>query len=195
MTAGTALAFADGKVAVGRPLSNGFAIVAPHENLAGSTITVGREKQAEPGEADGLGPQLVTDLSPYSPARLAYDVDNLPVGYDLGAGSFELLPAYKSGYRLTVGSENTVTAFGTLVDDKGEPVALLTGAAQEEGRKDGPKITVFTNRAGRFGAQGLKPGRWILEMATDPPTRFVMNVPKDAVGLVRLETLRPEVAR
>jgi outer membrane usher protein len=134
-------------------------------------------------------------MSAYSPARVAYGVDDLPVGYDLGAGAFDLFPAYKSGYRLTVGSDYTVTALGTLVDEHGEPIALLTGKAREEGREDGPTVTVFTNRAGRFGAQGLRPGRWILEMATEPPTRFVINVPKDAVGLVKLDALRPEAAR
>jgi outer membrane usher protein len=191
VTAGTALAFADGRFAVGRPVSNGFAIVEPHKTIADSSVIVGTRQEAERPTPDGLGPTLVSEISPYSPARLAYDVDNLPVGYDLGAGSFDLAPAYKSGYRLTVGSDYAVTAFGTLVDDKGEPIALLTGTAKEEG-KDGPTVTVFTNRTGRFGAQGLRPGRWLLEMATEPPTRFVMEVPQDAIGLVKLETLRPE---
>jgi outer membrane usher protein len=130
-------------------------------------------------------------MSAYAPSRVAYDVNNLPVGYDLGAGAFDLYPAYKSGYKLTVGSDYTVTAFGTLVDEKGEPVALLTGTAMQEGGDGAHKITVFTNRGGRFGAQGLRPGRWLLDMATDPATRYLLDVPKDAVGLVKLETLRP----
>ena len=195
VTAGTAVAFADGRVAVGRPISNGFAIVAPHDNLPDSTVSIGSNAQDKRGSTDLLGPALVSEMSAYSPARIAYDVGNLPVGYDLGAGVFDLYPAYKSGYRLTVGSDYTVTAFGTLVDEHGEPLALLTGKATEEGHKDGPTVTIFTNRVGRFGAQGLRPGRWVLEMASDPPTRYTINVPKDAVGLVKLETLHPEAVR
>jgi outer membrane usher protein len=121
-------------------------------------------------------------------------VDNLPVGYDLGAGAFDLYPAYKSGYKLTVGSDYTITAFGTLLDAKGEPVALLTGTAVQEGGDAGHKITVFTNRAGRFGAQALRPGRWLLDMATEPATRYTLDIPKDAVGLVKLDTLHPAKA-
>jgi outer membrane usher protein len=136
----------------------------------------------------------VSDMSPYAPSRVAYDVDKLPVGYDLGAGTFDLQPAYKSGYKLTVGSDYTVTGFGTLLDDKGEPVALLTGTAVQEGGDAGHKVSVFTNRSGRFGMQGLRPGRWLLDMATEPVTRYVLDIPKDAVGLVKLETLRPAKA-
>jgi outer membrane usher protein len=55
---------------------------------------------------------------------------------------------------------------GSLVDAEGEPVALLTGEAYE-GQPKGRKVTVFTNRVGRFGAQGLRPGCWVLDMATE----------------------------
>ncbi len=191
LTAGTALAFADGSFAIGRPVSNGFAIVAPYDNLPDSDVVIGASQEANRGSSGIFGPALVSEMSAYAPARVDYSVDNLPVGYDLGAGTFDLLPAYKSGYRLTIGSDYTVTAFGTVLDDKGEPIALLTGTAQEEGRTDGPKVEIFTNRTGRFGAQGLRPGRWTLEMATEPKTRFVIDIPKDAVGLVKLDTLRP----
>jgi outer membrane usher protein len=195
VTAGTALAFADGRFAVGRPVSNGFAIVGAHDSLAESDVVIGGSRESRQGSTGLLGPALVSDMSPYSPSRVAYDVDKLPVGYDLGAGTFDLQPAYKSGYRLTVGSDYTVTGFGTLLDEKGEPVALLMGTAVQDGGDAGHKVSVFTNRSGRFGVQGLRPGRWLLDMATEPATtRYVIDIPKDAVGLVKLETLRPAKA-
>jgi outer membrane usher protein len=191
ITAGTALAFADGRFAVGRPVANGFAIIDAHDRLSGSEVAIGGAGDARQGTSGPLGPALVSDISPYAPARVAYDVDKLPVGYDLGAGAFDLYPAYRSGYRLTVGSDYTVTAYGTLVDESGEPVALLTGAAVEEGGDPTRRIAVFTNRTGRFGAQGLRPGRWLLDMDGEPGLRFLLEVPKGAVGLVKLETLQP----
>jgi outer membrane usher protein len=192
LTAATAIAIADSKIAVGRPVSGGFAIVTPHRSLADSKITIGNQHDAARGMADDLGPALVTDISAYSTAQVPYDVDNLPVGYDLGAGVFELLPAYRSGYALTVGSDYTVSVSGALLDEHEQPLALLAGTAREEANGNGPKVTVFTNSAGRFAAQGLRPGRWVLEMGTDPPTRFLLQVPPEAVGLVKLEPLRPE---
>jgi outer membrane usher protein len=191
VTAGTAIAFADGRAAIGHPISSGFAIIGTHASLADSDVTIGSSQDAARASSDFLGPALLSDVSPYSPARVPYDVSNLPVGYDLGAGAFDLMPSYKSGYKLTVGSDYTITAFGSLTNADGEPIALLTGEAYEEGHPEGRKVTIFTNRSGRFGAQGLRPGRWIIDMATDPKTRFVIDVPKDAVGLVKLDTLKP----
>ncbi len=191
VTLGTAIAFADGRVAVGRPISNGFAIVDTHENLPDSEVAIGISREARQASSDFLGPALVSDVSPYSLSRVAYDVSNLPVGYDLGAGAFDLYAGYKSGYHLTVGSDYTVTAFGVLTDEEGKPIPLLTGVAYQDGRDDGPRVTIFTNRAGRFGAQGLCPGRWIIEMATEPKTRFLVDIPEGAVGLVKLDTLKP----
>jgi outer membrane usher protein len=76
----------------------------------------------------------------------------------------------------------------------GEPVALLTGTARPIEHSD-KAVTVFTNAVGRFGAEGLAPGRWILEMATDgAPTRFVLDIPTTVEGLFKAGTLHPEEA-
>jgi outer membrane usher protein len=191
VTAGTAVAFADGRFAVGRPISNGFAIIGTHASLPDSDVAIGGAEEEKRGSSDFLGPALLSDISAYSPACVPYDVTNLPVGYDLGAGAFDLNPGYKSGYSLTVGSEYTITAFGTLADAEGEPIALLTGTAYEDGHPEDHKVTIFTNRTGRFAAQGLRPGHWLIDMVTEPPTRFVLDIPKDTVGLLKLDTLKP----
>ena len=90
---------------------------------------------------------------------------------------------------LMVGSAYTVTALGTLLDAEGEPVALLTGQAIEADNPE-KQVELFTNRAGRFAAQGLAPGERTIEMATEPVTRFALTVPDDAVGLFRAGALQ-----
>jgi outer membrane usher protein len=52
-------------------------------------------------------------------------------------------------------------------------------------------VTLFTNREGRFGATGLAPGRWRIEMLTEPPTVYVIDVPADATGVFRTNDLTP----
>jgi outer membrane usher protein len=186
----TALAFADGHFAVGRPVSNGFAIVAPYAGLAGHEISLGKRDYGYAAQTDFLGPALLPSVSPYTLNRVDYDVADLPPGYDLGDGLFDLAPKHKSGYALKVGSEYTVTAVGTLIGADDKPLALLTGAVTEEVHPE-KKVELFTNRAGRFNAQGLAPGRWIIEMATEPKLRFELTIPRETVGLYRAETLRP----
>jgi outer membrane usher protein len=51
---------------------------------------------------------------------------------------------------------------------------------------------VFTNAAGKFGAEGLAPGRWIIEMDTEGArTRFIVDVPEGATGVFKAGTLMP----
>jgi len=186
---GTAIAFTDSHIAVAPPITGGFAIVAPHESLRDQTIVIGNRTRPT-ARSDALGPPVIHDLAAYLPRTVRYDVENLPVGYDLGNREFALRPDYKAGYALTVGSSHSVTAFGTLIDNEGEPVALVTGTAEPEAGDIEP-VALFTNAAGRFGAQGLGPGRWYIAMATEPAQRFVLDIPPGTEGLYRVGTLRP----
>lgn len=185
----TALAYAGGRFAVGRPVSNSFAIVDTHETLSGRAALVGRGGERVEAKSDGFGALLVSDVSPYMTTRLHYDVADLPAGYDLGAGAFDLVAPHRSGYSLEVGSAYTVTAYGTLVGADGNPVSLLTGSAKPA---DGPAaraVEVFTNRAGRFSAQGLAPGRWLIEMRNGAADTFVIDIPPGTVGLIDTGTI------
>ena len=188
---GSAIAFADGHFAIGAPIrGNGFAIVYPHKSIAGKHITVG-DPGSPRASSDWLGPALVRDLPAYAPSSLPVDVADLPVGYSLGQGAFDVVAPLRGGYALEVGSSASVSAYGTLQNAAGEPIALLTGTASPEGNP-AKQIAIFTNGAGRFGADGLSPGRWIIEMATDDtPTRFAIVIPEGATGLFKAGTLKP----
>ncbi len=188
---GTSIAFADGYVGIGAPVrNNGFAIVVPHESLAGREVIVGSPGVVR-AKSDGLGPAVVGDLPAYSPGMLQVDVADLPIGYSLGTGTFDVLASYRSGYALVVGSSYSVSAFGTLLQADGSPVALLTGTATST-KHSGRRVQVFTNSAGRFGAEGLAPGRWVIEMATEPhPTRYVIDIPDGTQGLFKAGDIMP----
>lgn len=188
--AGAAIAFAGSKVAVGAPVrGNAFAIVHPHESIAGKDITVGSREQPR-AVTDWLGPALVGNLPAYAASNLALDVDDLPTGYSLGEGGFTTYAPHRAGYAVEVGSAYSISAYGTLLTAAGEPVALLSGMARST-EHPGKEVAIFTNSAGKFGAEGLAPGRWTIEMAAEPPVRFQIEVPKSADGLFRAGTLKP----
>ena len=186
---GTSLLFADGKFGVGPPVrGNGFAIIYPHDSIANKAIAVGTGEDVR-AHSDFLGNPVVTDIPAYTRATIPIDVADLPIGYSLGTGAFETDAPYKAGYALEVGSANSVSAYGTLLKADGEPVALLTGVAYPADQPE-KQIAIFTNSAGKFGAEGLAPGAWIIEMATDgAPTRFQFEVPKGSEGLFKAGTL------
>jgi outer membrane usher protein len=187
----TAIAFADNQFAIGQPIRGGaFAIVHPHESLADKEVIVGANGETR-ARANSWGAALVSDLSPYARTTLPVDVEDLPIGYSLGTGTFDLFARYGSGYALEVGSANSVSAYGTLWLADFTPVSLTTGVAYPI---ENPlqQVVVFTNEAGRFNADGLAPGKWIIEMATDgAPTKFEIEIPKGTEGLYEAGLLKP----
>lgn len=183
-----ALAFADGQFAAGRYLSGGFAIVSPHRSLGGAEVEIGnRITGSVQARSGALGPALVP-VSPYSQQTIYYNVPNAPDGYDLGSGSSTFFTWLHGGNRAVVGSEFNVTAVGRLLDDRGEPLALVAATARRIGDEASPSVAIFTNRVGRLGATGLAPGRWRLNAG-----RFTYEfvIEEKQGSLVDLSTLRP----
>jgi outer membrane usher protein len=113
----------------------------------------------------------------------------LPPGYDLGAGTYELFPGTRSGFAVTVGSDASRTIIGVLLDTDGSPVPLLVGELRSIGSGDKSPIPMFTNRNGRFSAGGLKSGRYELFMADRGSTGLIIDIPRDASGLVNVGRL------
>lgn len=188
---GTGIAFADDSVAFGKPVHGGFAIIKPHQSLADGDIHLDPYQDSYKASSDGLGPLLMSDISAYARTNLAYDVDNLPPGYDLGSGSFDLIAPYRAGYRLSIGSDFAVTATGALKTVEGEFVPLKSGIVSCPAYPD-KKIVVFTNAAGKFAAQGLKAGDWTIETNDEPPAHYKLKIPDSAGGFVDVGDLVPQ---
>jgi outer membrane usher protein len=189
--AGTSIAFADGAVAIGRPINDGFLLAAPHHSLGGKAVRLDPQNDGEQAHSGTFGAGLQPDLSAYSKRTIVYDVPDAPPGYDLGQGNVQILPPYRGGYRLEIGSDYHILVLGRLIDANGEPISLLAGRAIELARRERQPVTIFTSRDGRFGQQGLRPGRWRIEMPTSPATVYEIEVVDDPTGTLRLGDLHP----
>jgi outer membrane usher protein len=183
-----AIAMADGFVAVGRPVSDSFAIVNRHQSLADASVRVSPSETSARGASHVFGDALVPDLPAYSHTQLTVELENAPAGYDLGSGSFDLKPAYRSGYVLKVGSDYNLMVSGTAQDAKGEPISLVSGLAKE--LSSGREIPIFTNEAGRFSLPGVRKGDWKLEFLASPPACFQLTIPETASGFVDTGALK-----
>lgn len=192
---GTSIALADGTVSIGRPIYDAFAIVKPHKSLKRADVLVDPTPFGFSADTGTLGVGTMPGLSAYSERTLTVDVKDAPPGTDIGQGSFKLFPPYRGGYLLTVGSDYNVTALGQMIDADGQPVSLVSGTATELAHPEKQKITVFTNREGNFGATGLAPGKWRLEMLDDKKSVFIITIPDDGVGVIRLGRITPEKDR
>ena len=191
--AGAAVAFANGKFAIGRPIRDSFAIFYPHDSILDKNLLVGRrDKQGlYRVQSDGFGPLIAELGSSYQETSLQYDVIDLPLGYDLGTGLTSLAPRYKSGFAVQVGSAYNVIATATLLDLNNRTLKLLLGKATELGVKTPRTSDAFTDNSGRLSASGLSAGRWKVEMFAKKPVTYILNVPKGKTGIVELGKLKP----
>ncbi|MBY8826592.1 fimbria/pilus outer membrane usher protein [Hephaestia mangrovi] len=190
----TSIAFADGHLALARPIYDSFAMVVPHRTLDGAPVYIDPNDKHYLARSGAYGPAVAPELSAYSPRVLTYDVPKAPIGYDIGSGAAQFMPPYRAGYVLEVGSDYSVTYTGQLLQPDGTPLSLKAGEVTEVSRPGRAAIEMFTNRDGRFAAQGLRPGAWHVEIVKgDRKLVYTITVPTDAKGLVRGGTLKPEV--
>ncbi len=185
------IVFAGGKIALARPVREGFAILSTHESLKGKRVLADPTESGVRARSDALGPAVVPDLSSYNRTSLYYDVENLEAGYDLGSGQFGLKAPLYAGYKLTVGSGTSVTMLGKiLISNKLTPVALTAGKMESLSDPSAIAISVFTNRNGRLAGTGFKPGKYRLTMYTDPPYVTEITIPENAPNLFDIGELR-----
>lgn len=179
---GTGLVFADGVVAWTRPVTGSFVVVDKNPSISEQDVEVNPALEGYAARADAFGPAVLPNLEPYRVATLTVAAPDLPMGYSLGSDSYLLLPAYKSGTLLRVGSEGTVFLRGTLQHADGSPAAFATAElTQPEGLV--PPLVLMTNRAGRFSLIGLRPGRWELRISGAEMPPLVIEIPEKNTGL------------
>lgn len=183
------VAFANGRFGIGRRVFDSFALVDSHPSLGGRPVLIrGISSLEESGRSGAFGPAVVP-LGSYYPQEIPYDIEDLPIGYDLGLGVFQVQPRFHNGYTLTVGSDYFVTATGILLNARGEPLNLRSGRAVSLDDPDAPSPEVITNRVGRFAVSGLAAGRWRLTFQGSPALTYDIVVPADT--LFRAGTLSP----
>ncbi len=196
----TALAYAGGKFAVGRRVSDSFAILYGHPSLEGRPVIAGEVlRNGRYSAASGLlGPVLYPYLGSYVNDSVFYDVLDAPAGYDIGDGVYRVRPAYRSGYVFEIGSDAFVSAVGSVTGrgaDGPAPLSLVGGRVSSLEDPEADPQPFFTNSVGRFAIQGLKPGgRYRVELFTDPRGGFDFTVPADNEGLYNLRVVHVDIA-
>lgn len=189
VTVGSSIAYAGGKVAIGRRIFDSFAIVDTHPSLGSRPAIVGDSLQggAYNARSGALGPALANNLTAYVNQSVRYDVIDVPAGYDIGDGIKRVRPGYRSGYVIQAGSDAFVSAVGRLVGHADKPIALVSGRMTALDEPDFKPEVFFTNSVGRFAIQKLKPGqRYRVELFTSPISSFEFQVPEDSEGLLDL---------
>lgn len=195
----SALVYAGGHAALSRPVNNSFALFAPDPSIRNYPIGInprGRRSEERTYEATtgGWGPAVLPDLTPYLYHTVQVDASNLPPGFDAGEGIYTFYPTYRSGTFVRLGSDANVLLDGTLLYSDGTPVALQAGSINLVGQPEAAAETFFTNRAGRFRIEKLKPGQYVMQLYSIPGAPLSLAIPENAAGPVQAGILTLPVA-
>jgi len=183
----TAVGIAGGAIAIGRRVDEGFAVVRAHPALAPRPVLLDAYEGRYAARTGALGPALVSAPSPYRAASIRYEVEDLPLGFDIGSGAFDVRAPLGAGYRLEVGSAARITVVGTLLDgETGEPLGLVSGNALPADGTATEPVRFFSNRSGKFAIPGLLPGEYDIVLDTLPERRARLGIPEEADSLHRV---------
>ena len=184
---GTGLLFADGVFALGRPVGDSFVLVSARPEFGDWTVGVERAGEEFTGRIDALGPAVISNVSSHLVRTVRVEAPDLPLGYDLGPGLFQIRPGYRSGTVIEVGTPATVLLDGRLLSAEGEePLALLAGSMRYIDDGTVGILDFFTNRTGRFRVDGVRPGRYDLWLLQWPETLFRIEIPEGSKGRLKI---------
>jgi len=185
---GTAIVTAGGSTSITRPVADSFFIVAPHPRIAGRRVGIDPLDNDYAAETDWLGKPALSGLTSYQYRSAAIDVIDLPPGYDVGNDRPVLLPSYRSGILVPIGTDAATAVIGMLIDSAGKPVTLTSGEIT-------PRVAVkasypfFTNRRGRFRTDGLLPGQYDLRLSGSARVIHSFVIKPDTDGIVDFGTI------
>jgi outer membrane usher protein len=186
LTASTALVFAGANVALSRRVSDGFILVSPGRMFRDQTIEIDPLGDGTYlASSDWMGSGVLGNLSSYRDNEIALGESQMKSGFGLPSAHYRARPTYKSGVVLSFDSELNVILRGALVGVEGAPLNRVAGELVPlDGDAETRKIvTFFTNRAGRFQIESLKPGRYEFHFYDEKWQNLPYVIPEDADGL------------
>ncbi|MCH1429914.1 MAG: hypothetical protein L7U87_04055 [Chlamydiales bacterium] len=184
----SAFVFADGQLAMSRPVSNGFAMFTPNCNVKSWDVFVNPTQDTYLSKSSTLNPAVVTNLSAYQPRHFYLEAPKIPPGFSIGKVNYRLKPKNKSGFNIPVGEDSSIMLSTTLVDQNGAPLSLKAGKVIHLDKNKEP-IQFFTNKKGKLRILGLYPGKFIIKVYAPGYKEKKMIFTKDDKGVLKLERL------
>lgn len=183
----TAVGWVDGHFGWGRAGSGPFTVVKSHPSLGKAPVILNENQQGAEAIANARAGALLAGRPRFRQSQVVVDVPEAPLGYDWGGGHYFTSAGAHTGSFIEIGSDAFYSLIGTLVDSEQEPLSLEVARLKGEGIEQ----VVFTNRAGRFIAEGLRPGTYTITTAQAPVRTYTFTIAETEDMLQRVGQLQP----
>lgn len=185
------LAYVDGQLAVGRPITESFGIVKVGE-IPGVAVAVNGQPI---GRTNANGTVFVPTLAPYFDNDVSIAPGDIPIEYAIPSMVKRISPSLKGGAVIDFGVTRIQAFTGHLKfkqDGLTNAVELQEISVSAEGRK----LTLQTGRGGEFYIENLKPGSYAATAAAaGKPCLFELVIPRSDETFVDLGEFVCEAGR
>jgi hypothetical protein len=187
LRAESALLFADGLWAIGRPVRHGFVLVKGQNGLRHTALRIA--PSSEYGSEIGKSGSFLAGSYPYLGEYQNTILQIIPVSPVMGAWNgqetYTCQGEYKRGFALRLGEKSTVLLQVSLVDETGSPISRIMFTIIEKNQTQKVLLESFTNARGILQAGDLQPGKtYIIRISAD---KFMENIeipiPHNASGV------------
>lgn len=179
------LAYVDGEVALGRPVTGSFGIVKVGE-LAGVSVAVNGQPI---GRTNAEGKVFVPTLTPYFDNDVSIAPESVPIEYSIPATVKKVSPSLRSGALIDFGVTKIQAFTGKL---KSRQTGAVTAVEFHEisFNAGGKMQNMQTGRGGEFYIENLKPGTYPATVLVEgKPCLFNLIIPRSDETFVELGEL------
>ncbi|OUR95469.1 hypothetical protein A9Q84_16685 [Halobacteriovorax marinus] len=185
----SAVGIVGGQFAIGRPITNGFALIHRDELTSDQDIKINKSGDDYAYKSDFMDNMMISKLQAYRFFQMNIDSTQLDDGISLEREEFSLLPSYKAGVYVPLVAKGSLSVFAKLLLPSGKPAKLATlDILNSEG-----KIIngTFTNRKGRILVEGLEASRYEIRISfRGEQFNAKIDLPKDKIGLLDLGIIK-----
>lgn len=184
------VAYVDGTVGFGRPVTGSFGIVKVGE-LADVAVSVNGQPM---GRTNSSGKLFLPTLNSHFDNAISIAPESVPIEYSIPATTKKISPALRGGVMIDFGVTKVQAFTGKLLHADGganKPVEFLELSFDVEGKTQ----ALQTGRGGEFYFENVKPATYAATVLIDGrPCRFDLIIPKSEETFVELGELvcRPQ---
>lgn len=192
----SALMFADGLFAIGRPVQDGFVLVSGQHEMASTQFRINPSDHYNSEYSNG-GRFLAAPyglLMAYRTEQFQVKASDPPAGTFLDGEQYFARNTYKQGFVLRLGKPPRVFVRFRLVDETGQAMAYSTFRVFNVSDSTAPVHQSFSSRDGIVQISDLEPGKkYTLRFGEDAFIKpLTLTIPKGSPSIINLGDMKVE---